>query len=105
MRKSLKEILINTDSLPETWLYLPPCQKEWCLDTVGVFSENSWNYPPDSDEYLPIEAKKYGWIEVLDKASIEDVISYTKNQLENPTLEQLLVAIVFYYENDAFLNF
>lgn len=103
MKKTLREILSNPDILPETWLYLP--QEEWNLDTEGVFSKDSLDYPPDSDEYLPIEAKKYGWKEVLDKASIEDVISYTKNQLANPTLEQLLEAMIFYYRNDAFLEF
>ena len=103
MKKTLREILSSPEDLPETWLYLP--QEEWNLNTEGVFSEDSWDYPPDSDEYLPMEAKKYGWIEVLDKASIEDVISYTKNQHSDPTLEQLLEAMVFYYKNDAFLHF
>lgn len=103
MKITLREILSSPEALPETWLYLP--QEEWNLDTKGVFSEDSWNYPLDSDEYLPVEVKKHGWIEVLDKASIEDVISYTKNQLTDPTLEQLLKSIIFYYENDAFLSF
>lgn len=103
MKITLREILSNPEDLPETWLYLP--QEKWNLDTKGVFSEDSWDYPLDSDEYLPVEVKKYGWIEVLDKASIEDIISYTKNQLANPTLEQLLEAMIFYYKNDAFLDF
>ena len=103
MKITLREILSNPEDLPETWLYLP--QEKWNLDTKGVFSEDSWDYPLDSDEYLPVEVKKYGWIEVLDKASIEDITSYTKNQLANPTLEQLLEAMIFYYKNDAFLDF
>lgn len=103
MKITLREILSNPELLPETWLYLP--KGKWNLDTEWVFSKDSWNYHRGSDEYLPIEVRKYGWIEVLDKASIEDVISYTKNQLINPTLEQLLEAMIFYYENDAFLEF
>ncbi len=47
----------------------------------------------------------YGWIEILDKASIEDVISYANNKTTNPTLEQLLEAMIIYYKNDAFLDF
>lgn len=100
---TLRKILNNPELLPATWLYLP--KGEWSLETEGVFSRDAWNYPQDSDDYLPIEARKYGWIEVLDKASLEDIISYTKAQLKNPTLEQLLEAMIFYYENDAFLDF
>lgn len=103
MKKTLREILSNPNALPETWLYLP--QEEWDLNTEGAFSEDSWDYPPDSDEHLPIEVKMYGWIEILDKASIEDVISSANNKITNPTLEQLLEAMIFYYKNDAFLDF
>jgi hypothetical protein len=104
MKLSLREILGNPHNIPDTWLYLPS-NKAWDLDTLGVFSEDSKDYPSDSDEYIPKEAKEDNWIEVLDKQTIEDVIDYTRNQVPNPTLEQLLKAFMYYYKNDAFLDF
>jgi hypothetical protein len=75
------------------------------LDTEGVFSLDSFDFPPDSDAYLPEQARKNGWIEALDGASIEDVLENVRAQLGKPSLDQLLSAFIFYYENDAFLEF
>lgn len=103
IRKSLSEILDAPESLPDSWLYLPP--GKWTLNTEGVFSEDSSLYPPGSDEYLPVEVKEEGWIEVLEKQAIEDVVDNVGYQLKAPSLDKLLEAFVYYYENDAFLEF
>lgn len=102
---SIREILLYPEKNPRTWFYLPPNKEEWNLDTMGVFSLDSYDFPPDSEDYLPKQVKKNGWIEILDGASIEDVIDYANNQLDNPSLDQLLKSLIFYYENDAFLDF
>ncbi|WP_445081763.1 DUF7716 domain-containing protein [Snodgrassella alvi] len=44
-------------------------------------------------------------METLDGASIEDVIDYAKQQSENVSLEDLFKSFMFYYENDAFMDF
>jgi hypothetical protein len=101
----IRDILTQPESNPDTWLYLPPNPKQWDLDTEGVFSLDSFEFPPDSDEFLPEQVKKNGWVEVLDGASIEDIVINANSQLENPSLDKLFQAFTFYYENDAFLEF
>ncbi|EAT3569821.1 hypothetical protein QYU88_002212 [Salmonella enterica] len=102
---TIRDVLSFPENNPETWFYLPPDKTRWNLDTVGIFSLDSADFPLDSNDYLPEQAKKDGWIEVLDGASIEDVIDNVKDQLDNPSLNQLFDAFLFYYENDAFLDF
>lgn len=102
---SIKDVLTQPEKNPETWFYLPPNSKEWNLDTKGVFSLDSFDFPPDSDDFLPEQVKKNGWIETLDGAGIEDIIDNVNDQLENPSLDHLLQAFIYYFENDAFLVF
>ncbi len=101
----IKDILLSPEKNPGTWLYLPSDYSQWSLTTEGIFSLDSSEFPPDSDEYLPEQVKSSGWVETLDGASIEDVVENARDQLVDPSLEQLLRAFVFYYENDAFLEF
>ena len=101
---SIRDVL----SHPEenlNWFYLPPNSGQWNLDTLGIFSLDSREFAPDANEYLPEQVKKMGWIETLDAASIEDVVENAKEELENPSINQLFDAFIFYYENDAFLEF
>lgn len=109
---SIHDVLLHPEKNPATWFYLPPNSHEWNLNTNGIFSldssdfpPDSDDFPPDSDDYLPEQAKKNGWIATLDSAIIEDVIDYANDQIDNPSLDQLLEAFIFYYENDAFLDF
>ncbi|MDM5234110.1 DUF7716 domain-containing protein [Lysinibacillus pakistanensis] len=102
---SISDVLSHPKRNPETWFYLPPNLKEWNLNTRGIFSLDSFDFPPNSDDFLPEQAKKNGWIETLDGAGIEDVIDNVNNQFENPSLDQLFQAFLYYFENDAFLVF
>lgn len=102
---SIRDVLLHPEKNPSTWFYLPSNSHEWGLDTKGIFSLDSYDFPPDSDEYIPKQVKTNGWIETLDRASIEDVIYYANDQFDNPSLDQLLKSFIFYYENDAFLDF
>ncbi len=101
----IRDVLLSPEKNPDTWFYLPPNQAEWSLDTEGAFQLDSYDFPPDSDDYLPEQAKENGWIETLDGASIEDVVENAKAQLDKPSLDQLFCAFIYYYENDAFLEF
>ncbi|WP_217492398.1 DUF7716 domain-containing protein [Lysinibacillus xylanilyticus] len=101
---SIRDVLLFPEKNPDTWFYLPPNRAEWSLDTEGVFSLDSSDFSPDSDAYLPEQVRENGWIETLDGASIEDVLENVRAQLGKPSLDQLLSAFIFYYENDAFLE-
>lgn len=66
---------------------------------------DSSDFPPDSEDFLPKQAKENGWIETLDGVAIEDLVENAKEQLGNASLNDLFRAFVFYYKNDAFLQF
>lgn len=98
---SIREVLENIGQMPETWFYLPATT--WTLDTKGAFSLDSWDFPPDSTDYLPPQVASEGWKASLDKASIEDVISNLDQQLPSRTIDEYFEAFKFYFENDAFI--
>ncbi|BFI60593.1 hypothetical protein KD5_03430 [Yersinia pseudotuberculosis] len=80
---TISEVLSNCDKNPQTWFYLPPETDKWNLNTKGIFSLDSSDYPPDSTDYLPRQAKENGWIETLDGATIEDIVENAKDQLNS----------------------
>ena len=99
---SIKKVLLNPENNPNTWYCLPSDSSKWTLETEGMFSLDSVDFEPGSDEYLPEQVKNGNWVEVLEGADVEDIINNVNFYIENPTMEMLLEALVFYYENDAF---
>lgn len=84
------------------WLYLP--EPPWTLETQGVFADDDKDADP-GDDPRPDVARVNDWQEVLDSDSIEDIVANAKGQIESPTLQQLFDAFVYYFENDAFIEF
>lgn len=85
------------------WLYLPP--KPWSLDTEGVFVQTDKDAPADAADLMSATLIKRGLNLTVDAAGIEDVIFNAEDQLGAPTVEQLFKALVFYIDNDAFIDF
>ena len=101
---SIGDVLSSPENNTE-WFCLPPDKNNWTLYTKGVFTLDARDFPPDSDEYLPKQVKNDGWIEVLDGGTIEEIVANANEQLGVPSLDELFKAFIFYYENDAFLEF
>ncbi|OCG79539.1 DUF7716 domain-containing protein [Gilliamella apicola] len=95
---TIRDMLSNIEDMPYSFFYLPADHSSWTLNTQGVFSL-------EDDSNLPKQAIEEGWIPTLEKAEIEDIISVANNELNNPTLEDLFSSFVFYFENDAFLQY
>ncbi|MGF6191763.1 DUF7716 domain-containing protein [Serratia sp. 2723] len=102
---TIRDVLLHPKKNPEGWFYLPSEKQAWSLDTLGIFSLDSYDYPADSDEYIPKQAKEDGWIEILDNGAIEEVVDNAHEQLGKVSDDELFKAFVFYYENDAFIEF
>lgn len=101
---SIGEVLSFPENNTE-YFCLPPNKNNWTLNTKGIFTLDARDFPPDSDEYLPKQVKNDGWIEVLDGGTIEEIVANAKEQLGVPSFDELFKAFIFYYENDAFLEF
>lgn len=85
------------------WFYLPP--QPWLLDTEGIFVKRDKDADPASDEHIPEVVTRNNWEPALDAAGIEDIIFNANQQVDDPSLEHLLAALIFYVDNDAFLDF
>ena len=82
------------------WLYLPP--QPWTLGTEGAFAPYTKDADPAS---IPAIAKQNGWGVTVDSDAIEDIVANAIDQVENPTIDQLFDAFLFYVDNDAFISF
>jgi hypothetical protein len=98
---TIREVLAGDDSY-SGWLYLPA--RPWSLDTKGTFVVFDKNADPDADE-IPDLVKKNNWQEVLDAATIEDIVDNAKQQLGSPSIDDLFKAFQFYVDRDAFIRF
>ncbi|AXF19439.1 hypothetical protein CUJ89_02195 [Burkholderia pyrrocinia] len=97
LEASLKHILERPGDFAG-WLYLPPMP--WTLDTEGAFSEDATDV---EDDVVPAIATQPGWQITLDSVTIEDIVINAHDQVDEPSVAQLLDAFVFYVENDAFI--
>ncbi|WP_323838200.1 hypothetical protein [Photorhabdus africana] len=48
---SIADLLSTPENNSSEWFCLPPDQNSWTLETEGVFSLSSADFPPDSDDY------------------------------------------------------
>jgi len=102
--KSIREILEKPDDMPEGWLYLPKDSDQWNLDTKGIVHVDDLDLSPEEiEENEPKEED--GWVEFLNKDIMEEVIFNAGEYKGERTLEELLQAFIFYYDNDAFMEF
>ncbi|WBS02557.1 hypothetical protein OU994_30690 [Pseudoduganella sp. SL102] len=101
-RVKIRDILLQKNEY-SGWFYLPP--KPWSLDTEGVLVEEDKDADPDSEDHIPDFVKKEGWVETLDAAGIEDIVSNAEAQIEDPTVTDLFDAFNFYIDNGAFIEF
>ncbi len=99
----LRDILEKPDTyLWSDALFLPEGE-EWTLNTLGLVL-NPDDVENDEDE-VPLSAKEHSLICAL---SIQDIQSITDNahqQKSDCTSEELLTSYLYYYDNDAFINF
>ena len=96
---SLKQIL-ETPGDFSGWLYLPP--KPWTLDTEGAFSADAQHAEDDASSSIALQP---GGSVTLNSATIEDIVINAHDQIDEPSVSQLLDAFVFYVENDEFILF
>ncbi|KVF72569.1 hypothetical protein WS75_18750 [Burkholderia sp. FL-7-2-10-S1-D7] len=94
---SLKHILEHPGDF-SGWLCLPPMP--WTLDTEGAFAEGA-DVPETGTP--PVTAPQPGWRVTLNSATIEDIVINSHDQVDEPSVAQLLDAFVFYVDNDEFI--
>jgi hypothetical protein len=95
---TLAEVLGNDSRFdPSHFLYLPK-NEGWRLETVCTVLDDS----PLGDQ-VPSIAKKNGLSYALEMAAVHDLVANARAQIVDVRLDQLLLALQFYYDHDAFI--
>ena len=100
---TIKDVLINaSDLLWSDSLFLPDTLT-WELETTGVICD------PDEveseDEEIPQVAKEMGLPLNIGVQDIQQVVDNARQQVEDCSIQQLFEAFLYYYDNDAFIDF
>ena len=100
---ALRDVLTNaSDFLWSDSLFLPD-DEEWGPDTrVLIWDPN--DVDSDEDE-VPKIAEENGLFCSIGIQMVQQIVENAKQQLESCTAEQLLQAFLYYYDNDAFIEF
>jgi len=99
---TLREVLLQQAEY-RGWLYLP--DSPLSLDTLGYFVQFNKDEDPTDEGQLPEQVRSLSLRETIDAPTVEDIVINARQQLGSPSLEQLLQALVYYVENDAFMRF
>jgi hypothetical protein len=104
-KTTLRDALNISQQVPSVyrgWLFLPP--QPWALETEGIFFDPDKNNRSQTDQ-TPEEIRSKQLALTLDSDSIEDVIFNARAQRPDGTIEELLAAFTYYFNNDAFMKF
>jgi len=87
-----------------TWsdaLYLPK-NEEWNKTTKGLIWDP--NDVEDDEMDAPAPAIENGLVDALDIQTIQGIVYNAKEQKEKITVDELVEAYLFYFNNDAFIE-
>jgi len=95
----LGDVLDQADSLSSSdHLYLP-FDEAWTLETrAGLDPSTGLDGMPEAALEAELEP-------AIGMDAVQDVVINARDQLGTPAPDQLLAAFLFYYDNDAFIEF
>lgn len=85
------------------WLYLKPGAIS--ADTQCIFYEADKTVDPAEDASIRESLAREGWQSTVSASDIEDVTLNCLDQIEEPSISDLILALTYYIEEDAFIDF
>lgn len=80
-----------------------PDNIKWELETKGIIWDTD-DVEEEEDE-IPQIAKEHGFLCSISIQKIQEIVSNARQQVKDCSIEQLFAAFLYYYDNDAFLEF
>ncbi len=99
----IKDVLINAPNLLWSDSLFLPDTLVWELETQVVICD-----PDDvesEDDEVPKIAKEMGLPLSIGIQDIQQVVDNARQQVEDCSIEQLFEAFLYFYDNDAFIEF
>ena len=105
--RTLLDVLVGVDhESTRCWLYLPE-DEEWSLGSRAAVLESdevATEEEDDPDAGVPPFAKQNALMRALPIAEVQDIVANAKAQVPMATSQQLLEALLSYYDNDAYAD-
>lgn len=104
IQKNLKDVLNNANNID--WflaLYLPKDISSWSLDSLVIIDDPDDVDSDDPDED-PSAVKDAGYRYVLGMQTIQSIVNNLSLQKSNITDNDLFIAFMYFFENDAFIK-
>lgn len=98
----LGRVLENAETYESRESIFLPMDEAWGVKTPTVVADLDEIDDPAS-EAVNANDRTYEYALGLD--TLVDVVVNAQQQIEHPTVEQLLQAFLYYYDNDAFIDF
>ena len=98
----LREALTLAETSPHDAALFLPSDAVWAIETPCAILAID---PYDDGEVDPPFARQRGLRRALSVSQIQDIVANAREQIAEPTPEQLLAAFLFYYDRDAFIDF
>lgn len=100
---TLGEVLQNINSYRWSDALFLLDEDEWGEDTKGVILDP--NNVEDDEEDVPDFAKKNNMVDALGIGTIQEICDNAFQQKKECTIDELINAYLYYYNNDAFITF
>lgn len=100
---TIKEALINAPNLLWSDSLFLPDTLTWELETKVVICDS--DDVESEDDEIPQIAKEMGLPLSIGIQDIQQVIDNARQQVEDYSIEQLFEVFLYYYDNDAFIEF
>jgi hypothetical protein len=104
---TLREVLTHCDIPWDAWLFLPE-SIPWVLDSEALIARMD-EVPPEGayspKAGYPERALAKGLLAALDTSTVQDIVANARQQRPDADEQDLLRAFLYYYGNDAFIDF
>ena len=97
----LGDLLRSIDDQPWNYSVYLPARQDWNENTPYIIADPD---QLDESETEPLLARKSGLQYALGVGATQDVIINAKEQKPGATLPELIAALRYYFDNDAFMK-
>jgi hypothetical protein len=104
---TLEKILNDIEGFPFDYGVYLPSDEKWQLGSRAAVLEEDEVLPEEEDEPdagVPQFAKDNKLKEALQVSMVQSIVENSKAQISNISIEKLFEAFLYYYDNDAYID-